>query len=97
MISDDITLQTYFTKHVELSRHQEEVTYVAPRIIANQNKMNKFGVLLQYIYVLHDFFPSLSFSFLPSVKHCLVFEQCYTNTFDLINLVHCVSQRGTQD
>lgn len=48
MISDDITLQTYFTKHVELSRHQEEVTYVAPRIIANQNKMNKFGVLLQF-------------------------------------------------
>lgn len=37
MISDDITLQTYFTKQVELSGHQEEVTYVA-LIIANQNK-----------------------------------------------------------
>lgn len=67
MISDDITLQTYFTKHVELSRHQEEVTYVAPRIIANQNKMNKFGVLLQYIYVLHDFF---SFSLLLFSSLC---------------------------
>lgn len=38
MISDDITLKTYFTKHAELSGHQEEVIYAVPRIVANQNK-----------------------------------------------------------